>query len=175
MNLSSRYLRVKGRARGRKIAFDAGRRVKSRLFGYQYEWIEGNRRWLINQEQAEVVRRIFKMWIDGKSITRIKNILNLEAIESYMKMRWGEGELWKVLRRIEYMGKTRDSEDNIIVSKIYEALIDEETFKKANVLVTKYRKSNQEKQFRYAKTELSAIIKCANCGSPYKYREQHLL
>ena len=159
-------------ARGRKISFDAGRRVKSRLYGYKHEWIEGKRRWWINQEQAKIVKRIFKMWIDGNCITRIKKILNQEAIETYMNLRWNEKELWKILQRIEYIGKTRDSESNIINSKIYKAIINEETFKKANVLVAKYHKSNQEKQFRYAKTELSAIIKCANCGSPYKYREQ---
>lgn len=77
----------------------------------------------INEEEAQVVRRIFKLYIDGKSFTEICNILNSENIrpKNYglvrklpnkneyhiIKSIWQPKTIRQILNNVNYIGKVR--------------------------------------------------------------------
>ena len=94
------------------------------LYGYRKD-PEDNTKWLIDEEAAEVVRRIFRLCIAGKGPYDIARILAEEKVErpSYYQAKRGVGThktsadmdnpyMWRgatvadILRRPEYLGHT---------------------------------------------------------------------
>ena len=52
---------------------------------YGYNRKNGNKVILINQEEAKVIRRIFKMYLNGETFTEIAKILNVEGVTTKNK------------------------------------------------------------------------------------------
>jgi len=94
------------------------------LYGYKKD-PENNTKWLIDEEAAEVVRRIFRLCVAGKGPYDIARILSEEKVErpSYYQAKRGVGThktsadmdnpyMWRgatvadILRRPEYLGHT---------------------------------------------------------------------
>jgi DNA invertase Pin-like site-specific DNA recombinase len=66
-----------------KTRFERGYVVGGRVYGYKNERLPGVKtaaRLVINQEQAQVVRRIFRMAADGLGLSRIAQQLNAEGV-----------------------------------------------------------------------------------------------
>jgi site-specific DNA recombinase len=66
-----------------KTRFERGYVVGGRVYGYKNErlpGVKGAARLVINQEQAQVVRRIFRLAADGLGLSRIAQQLNAEGI-----------------------------------------------------------------------------------------------
>ena len=93
-------------ARGRKVAFDNGKRVKSRMLGYTYRWEAGKRIWIPDPEKSKVVRMVFEQWVAGTNITAIKKNLNAYGLSVGGRTSWSEKELWWILERPEYVALT---------------------------------------------------------------------
>jgi DNA invertase Pin-like site-specific DNA recombinase len=65
-----------------KTRFERGYVVGGRVYGYKNERLPGVKtaaRLVVNQEQAQVVRRIFRMAADGLGLSRIAHQLNAEG------------------------------------------------------------------------------------------------
>jgi site-specific DNA recombinase len=65
---------------------------------------------VINEEQAAVVRRIFSLYLEGRSLGRIAEILNEEAVDPprgsrTQKAFWRKGTLREMLRNEAYVGR----------------------------------------------------------------------
>jgi DNA invertase Pin-like site-specific DNA recombinase len=95
--------------------------TNSALYGYRKHPDDKNQ-WVIDEEAAEVVRRIFRMTIDGKGPFQIARILTDEHVmrpSSYIALRdgrlparaddpytWGGATVRNILDKAEYMGCT---------------------------------------------------------------------
>ena len=93
------------------------------IYGYLKD-PENKQRWIIDEEAAAVVRRIFRMVIDGKGVYQIADILSVEKVlcpSAYLAAkgvgnrrnnkfedpyRWWGTTVSYILARVEYMGHT---------------------------------------------------------------------
>ena len=93
------------------------------IYGYLKD-PENKQRWIIDEEAAAVVRRIFRMVIDGKGVYQIADILSEEKVlcpSAYLAAkgagnrrnnkfedpyRWWGTTVSYILARVEYMGHT---------------------------------------------------------------------
>ena len=98
------------------------------IYGYLKD-PENKQRWIIDEEAAAVVRRIFRMVIDGKGVYQIADILSEEKVlcpSAYLaakgvgnrrnnkfedSYRWWGTTVSYILARVEYMGHTVNFKD----------------------------------------------------------------
>ena len=116
---TSRKVKASHKAKG-----TAGQRLTfSPIYGYQYS-SNGNKEWEIDEDAAEVIRRIFRLTIEGKGLGAIARMLAKDKIERpsyhlyvkgiiYRKQHdmsqpclWNASSVASILRKPEYMGHT---------------------------------------------------------------------
>ena len=144
-------------------------------------------------EQAEIVRLIFDLYVNGVrncdgsrtkvGSTRICRILDEKNIKPLTNDTWSPASIRDILRNPVYAGKIRwgydrcqkvsqngaiitkrnRNKDCIIVDGLHEAIIDEETFQKAQKLL----KSNNKASVPASKelqNPLAGLVYCKKCG-----------
>ena len=120
-------------------------------FGYDYDRNSGK---LIKNADSETVKRIYEMYLDGKSPSFIANSLGLK----YDKL------VFQILKRktntgvITYKGEEYEGQ--------HEALVDKEIFDKAQSEIKKRSKKSYN-----ATHLLSGLIYCGGCGARMRYQK----
>ena len=173
------------------------------IYGYMKD-PEDKDKWIIDAEAAEIVKRIYRMYLDGMSVSAIARTLKDEKIEMPIihMARLGQGvsalqrypEIYnwsfttviKILTRREYLGSTinfktskhfQDHRSRAVPKEewkefpnTHEAIIDEETFMKAQE--RREKKLNESRPGRRPKKSgpkpdhpLTPYLYCAHCGS----------
>lgn len=155
---------------------------------------EGNL--IVVPEEAELVRRIFRLYLEGNSSYRIKRVLEDDGIPTVTgKTVWQASVIDKMLSNEKYMGdalmqktytvdfltKKRVMNRGIVpqyyIEDDHEAIIPKELFHKvqeekarrAAISHPSARKRNTLEKGKYsAKYVLSDIMICAECGQPYR-------
>ena len=145
-------------------------------------------------EEAEIVRKIFNMYLDGASVVQIKAFLEGNGIKTRQrKDEWSTDTIRKMLQNEKYVGdviyqKTfrtdpiskrtvinRGEKEKYLVSNNHPAIIDRDTFVQVQTEIA--RRSSKRKTSDKTTTELgkysgkyalSEILVCGECGSPYK-------
>jgi DNA invertase Pin-like site-specific DNA recombinase len=179
--------------RGKDIKVLSGEYIGAvRPYGYnKISYKEGRRtvRTLeINQEEAEIVRMMFKWYAyEGYTIYGVAKKLNEMGIKNGNGRKWDpENGLKEILRSPLYLGKIRwgrqknittvenqqiitrklKTEDYQIVDGLHEAIIDEETYNKAQEERKKHVPKKIKSQLR---NPFAKILRCRECGIPMKY------
>ena len=134
-------------------------------------------------EEAEVVRRIFDMYLAGNGMTKIANTLNAEGIRTIHGKIWHQASVARVLDNEKYCGDLRlqlsYSSDHINKIKIlntgelpsyfveddHEAIIDRDLFQKV-AAERKRRSVNAGK--KNPTSALTGKIHCPYCGKNYR-------
>ena len=80
--------------------------------GFLYGYRAKNGALAIEESEAEVVRRIFRMFLDGDSCYIIAKKLNTEGVPSYYGKKWSNNVIGYMLRQEKYMG-------NCLMQKYY--------------------------------------------------------
>jgi DNA invertase Pin-like site-specific DNA recombinase len=158
----------------------------SRFLGYD----KGeNGEFVVNEEQAKTVRRIFKMYLEGSSPYNIAQALTEDGILTPGgKSIWCENTIRSMLRNEKYMGDallqktytvdflTKKSKKNngeiaqYYVEDSHEAIISKEVFELAQIEIERRRCSRD----RQSRTNIySSRIKCGCCGSWYGSKVWH--
>jgi len=98
----------------------------------------------INEEEAQLVRRIFRMYLDHRSMPEVAHQLNEQGLETKQDEAWGRWSIRKVLSNDLYRGKYQlgEYEDHVEEYRI----ISDELFEA--VTRTRYR-------FKYDENEMS--------------------
>lgn len=153
---------------------------------------------VIVPEEAELVRRIFRLYLEGSSIIQITKILESEGITTVTgRTKWCPGVIDKMLSNEKYMGdvlqqKTytidfltkkrvknkgivpqyyiEDDHEAIIPKELY-YLVQEEKARRASLSKTaaaRNAKQEKEKSKYSSKFALSDIMVCKECGQPYR-------
>ena len=165
----------------------------SKFLGYTKD---ENGNLVIVPEEAELVRRIFRLYLEGNSSYRIKRILESEGIKTVTgKSTWQASTIDKMLSNEKYMGdallqKTytvdfltkKKVNNNGIVPQYYveddhEAIIPKEIFhrvqeekaRRASIYKPAVKRKEAMKKGKYSsKYVLSDILFCGECGQPYR-------
>ena len=159
----------------------------NRFLGYTKE----NKRLVIVQEEAEVVKRIYREYIEGASLLQIARSLEADGIlTAANKAKWRPETLKKILQNEKYIGdallqKTytidflskkrvvnngivpqyyvENSHEPIIPREIF-MQVQEELIRRANL----YTGKNGKKRVYSSRYALSSIVYCGECGEIYR-------
>lgn len=175
--------------------FEAGKVIvnHSKFRGYTKDK-DGNL--VIVPEEAELVRRIFRLFLEGNSSYKIKQILEADHIPTVTgQTLWQATVIDKMLSNEKYMGdallqKTytvdfltkkkvvnrgivpqyyiEDDHEPIIPKELFHR-VQEEKARRASIYRPDSKKKGVEVKGKYsAKYVLSDIMVCAECGQPYR-------
>ncbi len=93
-----------------KKNFEDGKPWDGTLIGYRY--VDG--KYVVQPDEAEIVRRIFREYLAGKGVDRIANELNADGLQTRLGFTWRNNGVLGVLRNYSYTG-------NLLLQKYYRA------------------------------------------------------
>ncbi len=164
----------------------------SRLLGYE-KGEDGQP--VIVPEQAEIVKRVFRSYIGGASVNKIKESLEADGIPSPTgKAEWSVGVLQYMLRNERYIGdallqksyvvdcitkETRKNNGEIpqyyvtdnhpaIISREMFNLVQEEISRRAGKRKVSQKAVKTEKGKYSSKYALTELLSCGDCGTQYR-------
>lgn len=146
---------------------------------------------IINEKEAKVVKRVFKLYLEGNGLTRIAQILTKDGIpvpgesrdigktrRTALYSSWKQTTIRRILdnrvylgelvqfkrRKINYKSKRRitvPEEERYICSGTHEAIIDEESFNAVQNILKK------NKSFKGSKHDylFKGLLFCSECGA----------
>lgn len=145
---------------------------------YGYDYIVGSGKLKINEEEKELVNRIFDLYIDGNSYFKIAKILNNENVPTKRGGAWASATIKSVINNPLYIGKVRygitDKSKNksfTVDGNNIEPIIDIEKWKLANRIIDT-RKHYSVRRYPSSESYYFHIIKCAKCGGNISARQQ---
>lgn len=150
---------------GMERRFMEGKRLGHAPFGY--DMVDGKNKLVVNPEEAEVVKRIFKMY-KHHGMTVIAQKLNQEGIRTKTGVHWFSNQIEYILKNHMYIGQIRyntkkDPEKLITIESDHEPIISVEEFEQTQELIAK-RKVGPAKALT-SDYPFSGITYCARCGS----------
>jgi len=143
---------------------------------------------VIYEPEADVVRNIFDLYLQGLSTTRIARELNRRNVPTKTgKTIWRSGSVSYILQNERYIGdsfyqkkfrevtvpfkqhKNRGQEDSYYAEGTHQGIIDGETFNAVQMLIGK-RKDTYSRTTAQNIYPLTGRIQCSECGSIYRRR-----
>ncbi len=146
-----------------------------------------NRHLVLVPEEAELVRRIFRLYIEGNGDDRIARTLNGEGLESLTGGKWTRNAVTGILTNVNYTGdlllqKTyredyltkrkkanRGERERYLVEDDHDPIVSRKTFEEAQRVRKGKRRSRMVPNDRLH--AFAQLIRCGNCGKPYKFRK----
>jgi len=131
-------------------------------YGYQLDPEKGL---VVHEEEALIVRKMFKMYALGKEGTSaICKQLNGAGHRNRNGRKWGRRVVLYMLRNPVYIGKIRWLE--ILHEGTHDPLVSEVLFEKARNVLEERNEDLKGRQMRHGDDRLlTGVIKCAKCGS----------
>lgn len=154
-------------------------------YGYKKDISQKNHL-VVDENVSYIVRDIFKMYLDGNSVYKIRDYLNRKKIQSpsgYAKnltetKKWNSVTILNILANKAYIGTTVSNKrtnisykskkrikvpekEYIITENTHEAIIDKEDFEKVQFLLAK-KSINKKVKHEYL---FRGLIKCKTCHS----------
>ena len=125
------------------------------IYGYRIV----DRRYVIEENEAEIVKRIFDEVINKKKLVDIAKGLNDSNIPYVGSDKWDEKKLSRLLRNEKYIGITRFHDS--VFDNMVPRIIDDPVFKEAGkVLDRNKHKCKVKKDYKFL---LSGKIYCGDC------------
>lgn len=127
-----------------------------------YDYIDGEL--VINEYEAQQVRKVFNMFLAGSSINAIHR-----GLEKAYTTKWSAAKVRNVLKNSVYIGKVKFMKEEH--QGAHEPIIEETIFRAANALLSS--SARNEKTTSYPKTPfraeylLSGLVYCSRCGAKY--------
>ena len=132
------------------------------LMPYGYKKGENND-YVIDKEEAKIVKRIFDSFIERKSTSEIAKELNELGLKTATGFSWNTNSILKILANEKYIGNYRYKE--IFIKNGIPSIIDNETFSLAQeILKTRKKRHHSKENFFDANYPLTGKIFCAECG-----------
>lgn len=141
-------------------------------FGYTYDKQTGI--YQINTLQAQIVKRIYRDYLDGVSITKLVDLLNAEGHITKDRP-WTYRTVRQALDNVVYTGR-QFYQGNVYPGQ-HEAIISIEDYDKTQAELKRRQLTNAQKfnprPFR-AKYMLSGLLRCSFCGSSMMVQTRYL-
>lgn len=156
--------------------------VSTAPLGYTYQ----DKALVIVPEEAEVVRMIYREFLDGIPMIAIAKKLNDMGIKTKRKGSWENRTVRYILTNPTYAGKLRWCpsgsndyhgsslrDDTIIVEGEHEPIITPADFEEAQIRIAEYLKHykgcGQKAQRQQASRMLQGLVRCSACGSTLSF------
>jgi len=138
---------------------------------YGYYCANGNV--YINEEQAQVVKKIFELYINGYGQFKIAKYLNENKVPTYSGIigGWQSFQVAHILKNYKYIGK--NSWNGTIYDAEFPAIIEEEIFYKVNIRVQEQGQKHHYRGDNFSKHFLLELLFCGECGSPMRIKLNH--
>ena len=158
---------------------------------YGYRW--NGEQLEVNNDQAEIVKRIFAEFLSGKGVMHIARGLDSDKIAPAHGKQWCQSSILRILKNENYTGnavfqKTFTDEsfrrcvnygqlDKYLVADHHEGIISKEDFDVVAALIDRHSveknitKGSHKYQLRYC---FSGKIVCGECGATLKHRTHRL-
>lgn len=131
----------------------------STTIGYKVE----GKKYVIDEPRAQIVRRVFDLFVGGAAVSEIQRILANTGVRSANGKLIGRGTIERMLRQRRYIGIY--TYDDIEVEGGIPAIIDREIFEEAQQRLT--IRTTGPKPYSSAEDYLlSGKLFCGHCGSP---------
>jgi len=146
-----------------------GYTIASHNTSYGYDKAKGQKIQTINEEEANIVREIFDMYVNQNiKIKRIAKMLNFRKVTSKKNSIWSDISIKQTLTNSNYIGKVRyalrDKERNFEADGLHEPIVELELFEKAQKMLEKNRKITKTKLPR-AENYYLGFLYCPKCGT----------
>jgi site-specific DNA recombinase len=147
-------------------------------YGYQRE----NKKLIIDEEQAKVVKLIYSLYLEGKGVQRIANELNAQNIPTRYNLslnkeeikinnrihkkedfRWKDGTIYSILTNPVYIGEKKGTK-NLEGISLYSPIIIEKEIFEAVQLGLKSKQVQRTTKFFYL---FQNKFLCGSCGRTY--------
>jgi DNA invertase Pin-like site-specific DNA recombinase len=163
--------------------------AKKAPIGYQYDPVSKR---LKKNKDAEVVRLMFDLYMNGMSTVEITHKFIHENINAYHKLKgemvpvqWSKSTVSRSLNNIAYVGHTQygktttkkiagkkqvvavDEEQQILIENTHEKIVSPEEWDKVQAIMKKKR--NLPAGLKHAKHTFSGLILCKNCKSTHTF------
>lgn len=142
---------------------------------------------VINPQEAAIIRLIFDLYLNNHSLSRIARHLNDSSFTTKRGNRFDMRQIEYIINNPVYKGFIRwtptktvglriyDSPDTITMPGGHQPIIDEDTWDKAHQLYLT-RRANRKPHERAADTKrhyLSGLLYCGNCGGKLTYNSHY--
>ena len=170
---------------GKKMNAEKGR-VPNIVYGYD-KTIGDYFNLAINEEEAKVVRQIYKWYTEeGFGGSAIANKLNEMGIRTKRNCKWSQNAICRILSNEIYTGKIingkqevsdfltgqrkeKDETEWMVVERPELRIIDDETYEKAQqILHSRHAAFNMNHERQSNKYLFSTLIKCKECGWSFR-------
>jgi len=133
---------------------------------YGFDYVKGTGDMNVNPEQAKIVCKIYEMYLQGNSTSKICKWLTENGVATKKGGRWNESTILSILTNPLYIGKVRYGLYNqkpafTIDSARYEHILEEETFDRVQAMLEN-RKTY--KKHPGTNTYFLSFLTCAECG-----------
>ena len=170
---------------GKKMNAEKGK-VPNLVYGYD-KIIGDYFNLSINEEEANVIRQIFKWYIEeGYGGSKIAGMLNERGIKTKRGNKWSQNSICRILTNEIYTGKIingkeevadfltgqrkeKDESEWMVTVRPELRIIDDEIFDKAQDIIKGRQKSfNMTRERQSNKYLFSTLIKCKDCGWSFR-------
>jgi len=139
---------------------------------YGYDRAVGERIQTINESEAENVRKIFDMYVNqGMSLSAVSRSFNMQKIPTKQGSIWCSATVRAILTNCNYVGYVRycmhDSNRNFETKGKHEAIISEDLYNKAQILIKKNARVAPTKKPSLQNYFVN-LLYCDVCGHKYK-------
>ncbi len=144
---------------------------------YGYDYIVGKGNLVINEKEAEIVKKTYEDYLNGKAMISIAKDYNLRKVPTKRGGDWSQSTIQSILTNETYLGKVRYGVNKKIKNKAFivesnhEPIIDEYTFKKVQNMIKK-RKHFNVKKFPSENAYFGFVLKCSHCGARFHAKQQ---
>lgn len=163
--------------------FEEGRPWNGTMLGYRYR----NGTLVVEPDEAEIVRRVFREYLAGKGVVAIAKELNEAGITTRYGNRWSKGSVSCILRNYAYTGNLllqKTFRENHLTKRTlpnegqlpqyhaegtHEAIIRIEDFEAVQAEMERRAAKHAPPGKGYAnRYPLTGLIVCGNCGRHYR-------
>lgn len=143
-----------------------------------YDIVDGN--YVINEHEANAIRLIFDMYVDGYSYKQIMEVLDTQGYKSKWGRKIGTNAIYYLLINERYAGvytwnkyqykqmrkriSRRDNPNYVRIDNAIPAIITKETWRKAAERMEKRKNGANKSKRDYL---LSGLIECGYCGGTF--------
>lgn len=128
-------------------------------FGYKAE----NKKLVISEENARIVRNIFKEFVNGSSINNILSELRSYGLKTKKGNNMTSNVIKNMLKNPTYIGKVQLK--GLLYDGVHKAIVDYDTWNKAQeILLEMKRNAPVRKKQLITKNILSGLVYCGDCN-----------
>ena len=155
-----------------------------RTLGYEFQ----GKKMIVIPKEANLVRRIFDMYVGGMGFQAIANRLNEENIKAMHGGKWKKEAVRYILNNVNYTGDlllqkyfnadylskkskwNTGQKDKYLVEDDHEAIVSKDTFRLARELMNKRARQFNIVGKKSIPHDLASLVKCSICGKTYRHK-----